>query len=332
MRIAFFCDHSSQTLNFWSIDNITKSVKETYPNIVIDKVNQYTDSNILNTYDTVIFYRCLQYHSSIISKLKQNNKKIGFAIDDLLWRDNQPYYNNGTASVIHNYFNMCDYKMIFSEMLNNYTDQSKYNLKLKCGLNIDYINMIKPKVNKSYDKLKVLINKGHIDTTFVSYMNNMLDILDINLNKNIEIILMSNNYNITKKYKNITFSVINQQQDIFKYFKTISDINPHVVLFPLNVTEFNNCKCPIKYIEAGALKSCIIAPGIIPYNKSVKVGNTGMICNELPDYIASIVYASNNIEEIITMGLNAHNDILANYNMNINCKYFIDEIKLVLNR
>ena len=323
MKIALYCDYHDEVLRFWSLYNLFESIRDYYKYYHIDVINKNNETTLFN-YNVVIFYRCLNFDEKLITKLKYNNIKIGYSIDDLLWIPNSIYYDRKFADITNKYISSVDFYMQYSpEILELLPNKPKINIIPSiCKKYIDKFNVIQ----KSKNILSITISKLTFTNVDITELYYILSNVDNNLYNNIELNIITNS-RFNFKFKNIKINYYKPVIDnIFIYIELLSEINSHIICRNIDCNIFNNCKGITKYIEAGITRACLLYSPLPAYIRNIKNGNTGIRCDDNNDFVSTIIYASNNIEEIIQIGNNAYIDIVNNYNMDINCKEFLDKI------
>lgn len=99
------------------------------------------------------------------------------------------------------------------------------------------------------------------------------------------------------------------------YHKEYSRLNCDIMLMPLFEDEFNACKSPLKWLEASAVKSASLAPGIV-YGDYIKDGKTGMIYRSNEEFTEKLKLLVKNRELRETIAENAYKHVLGNYDIN----------------
>ncbi|MFZ1545906.1 MAG: glycosyltransferase, partial [Candidatus Nitrotoga sp.] len=77
--------------------------------------------------------------------------------------------------------------------------------------------------------------------------------------------------------------LINFQPDYKSYASRLRELDIHAALVPLEDTEFNRCKSDIKWLEYSAAGIAGIFSNIMPYNSTIKNGETGLLVNNTAD-------------------------------------------------
>ncbi len=86
-----------------------------------------------------------------------------------------------------------------------------------------------------------------------------------------------------------------------------------VVLAPLVVDDFTNCKSGLKVFEAGVVGTCALASPSFAYEEAVEDGETGFICREPEDWARSLRRLHDNPQLCRAMGAAARSLALERY-------------------
>ena len=88
----------------------------------------------------------------------------------------------------------------------------------------------------------------------------------------------------------------------------------HIALLPLENNLPNNCKTPIKWMEAASESVASIGgPGL--YKEVFNNNKNGIYCNDIYEFKDKIIYLINNINARINIVKSAHKDVLRNSNL-----------------
>lgn len=319
--VVFFCDNDHEALIFWNIDNLISSLNKTDCDFIFKKISnpdnliKYINSNIV---EFVIFYRCIHFYNNIFNMLRKFGIKNGYYIDDYLWGDS-PYKDD----IVNNYISRSNFFIGWNSLLLSKLP-NKPKILTPHGLSSDFFNK---QLSKS-DKLEILINKAHPERKFKNQITDIINKVDYKLQKKASLNIIGNfekndwNFNV----KNIDIKFHNYE-NINSYFNKIYKFNPHIVLCPLEVSEFTNCKCPIKLMEASNTNSVLIASPIYPYIQYGTDNENCMFANSDVEFVEKILWCSNNIKKVKNIGLNANKLLSKELSLDLNCVIFINQLK-----
>ena len=126
------------------------------------------------------------------------------------------------------------------------------------------------------------------------------------------------------------FSKITDRIDIINKvdFNTMLNIfeNHDLLLVPLDNNEFNNAKSNIKYIEAGARGTPVLARDCDEFTLVIKDKKNGFLYNQ-ENLTNQLEYIYKNKHKLYQIGENARKDILKNHTISTDNTDFIDFIR-----
>ena len=142
---------------------------------------------------------------------------------------------------------------------------------------------------------------------------------------------------VLKKHKNVEFHLFGHQPDylkdittyhpmvpITKYAKMMVKANPDIILAPLVDTKFNRCKSNLRVLEAGAMRTAVIASGNkhLPYYNTIQDLDTGLLVNKTDEWVDAIGKLIENKELREKLGDNLYKMVKKNYNIKDTAKKY----------
>lgn len=134
---------------------------------------------------------------------------------------------------------------------------------------------------------------------------------------------------ILNKYKNVEFHFMGYRPEAlkvnrcfhyvpllpFEYFKKVCDIRPDIVLAPLDLTNMNRARSNLRVLEAGAVKTPIIASAnkLLPYKEIVEKSKGGMLVNNLKEWVDALEMLINDENLRKSLGENLYKEVRDNY-------------------
>ncbi len=83
---------------------------------------------------------------------------------------------------------------------------------------------------------------------------------------------------LKKKYS-VYFEILGFQHDfckykkpvkVYKYYEALASLNADIMICPLEDTEFNRCKSPLKFLESSMTGAAVLASNVYPYKREMK--------------------------------------------------------------
>ncbi len=290
----------------------------------------------------VIFSRpvCRDPHLSIIKMIKDNNKKLIIDTDDLLFPEyafcsggyksgyttfSSTKYNMNMHSIC---FNFADYCSCSTELIKK-TIENNLNKSCKVYKNAisDKYLLKNPKKNYSSKELKILYASGS-STHDYDFSNIFLPILNFLLkHQDVKLTILGSSgvgsfFNkITDRIEIINKVDFNCMLDVFE--------KHDLLLVPLDNNDFNNAKSNIKYIEAGARGTPVLARNCKEFSQVIKDRKNGFLYT--PENIeAQLEYIYKNKNKLNKIGENARKDIIKNHITSTDNADFINFIRNII--
>lgn len=321
----------------WRV-NFIKELLEREGLIVKDESLCNLSPNFLNNlYDAklVIFNRPLNrgISAQIIKELNKLNKKWIIDIDDLLIGEFAAYSGRYKSNNIS-----------FSDTLDAVLSQSE------CFYHCENIsvstNLIAREIKKKFDVGTIhlpnvisasLLSPKHKDTT------EGLKLLYASGTKTHDFDVSTiyiDLFNIMLKHKDITLTILGESSisECFRLFEDRICVIPYsnfegmlsiyaqhdLLLVPLEDNLFNNAKSNIKYIEAGAVGTPVLARDVDEFKSIIKDGINGFLYND--NFYEKFEQIYQKYEELYLIGQNAYIDVLENHSTNVQLSKEIKEI------
>ncbi|MGK6327809.1 glycosyltransferase [Erwinia sp. DT-104] len=103
----------------------------------------------------------------------------------------------------------------------------------------------------------------------------------------------------------------------YEHFQKMLDIigEHHVVLVPLENSEFNNAKSNIKFIEAASQGVPVIASTATEFVNTIEDDNDGWLCSNEQEWYDRLAYLIANPERTFETGMKAYHNALANFSL-----------------
>lgn len=130
---------------------------------------------------------------------------------------------------------------------------------------------------------------------------------------------------ITERIKQLPFV------EMDKWAETLPSFQFDISLAPLMDNLFNRAKSNLRCIEYGACKYPIIASNVEPY-KYIKNGVDGILCKDRDDWYQAIKKLILNKELRKEFGENAYQRSKKDYNIDINCRLWVDALTEIINK
>jgi glycosyltransferase involved in cell wall biosynthesis len=138
--------------------------------------------------------------------------------------------------------------------------------------------------------VKMLIIGDEYQFSDINFIKGILKDIKVKYKDSSEIhILGFNGMKGDRNYlQDLTF-IHHERVPFFRYYETILEIGPDLILIPANQNNFNNTsKNYIKYLEGAYLNIPVIAPNIKPYSEIIKTNENGFLCTKKEDYFMQI--------------------------------------------
>ena len=304
-------------------------------------IPEISDTFFENIYacKAVIFSRpvCRDPHLSIIKMIKDNNKKLIMDTDDLLFPEYSfcsGGYKSGYISLsgtrqnmnIHSMcFNFADYCSVSTKLIK---DVIETNLKKPCkvcknAISEEYV-LSKPKKYIPNKELKILYASGS-STHDYDFSNMLLPLLNFILkHQDVKLTILGSS-GVGSLFTKITdrVDIINKVD-----FNTMLDIfeRHDLLLVPLDDNEFNNAKSNIKYIEAGARATPVLARDCDEFALVIKDKKNGFLYNK-ENITSQLEYIYKNKHKLHQIGENARKDVIKKHTTSTANSMFVDFIR-----
>ena len=287
----------------------------------------------------VLFSRpvCRDPHLSIIKMIKDNNKKLIVDTDDLLLPEYtfcSGGYKSGYLSLsntknamnMHSIcFNFADFCSTSTKLIKESIEKS---LNKPCEVCKNVISekyvLSKPKKTSITKELKILYASGS-STHDYDFSNIFLPLLNFILkHQDVKLTILGSSgvggffTKITDRVEVINKVDFNCMLDIFE--------RHDLLLVPLDDNEFNNAKSNIKYIEAGARGTPVLARDCNEFSLVIKDKKNGFLYNS-ENINSQLEYIYNNKHKLRQIGENARKDILKNHTISKANLKFVDFIR-----
>lgn len=289
--------------------------------------------------DIVVFHRAdTNWHHRIGMLLRQMGKKIVFDNDDTMNLDiSDPFYEldekgfkqnkKKLNNVINNFVLNADLVTCSTEFLAE--EYRKINPNVAVLPNyIDPNDFDMPLRNES-EKVRI----GIVGST--AYHGDFYRIKDIlcklDADPKIQLVLMGlmktdpNNPKIAEVHKKeLAFweSLKNLEWThwvpMTEYYSTLNELRLDVMLIPRRESYFNKAKSNLKFLEASMLEIPVIASSFknAPYEEITSGKNGGILIKDDKDWLEAINSLVNDKEKRRTMGKEAYDYVLKNFNIN----------------
>lgn len=312
----------------------------------------YSIYNLIDKLDLVILQRAKWSFEleSFIRILKQNNKKIVYDMDDLIYNTKYvPKYLNSIGDYsefsIDSFFALAKrYELIasisdaFIVTTNSLKENILKDFNKPTWILPNFLNqeqqiiseeIVKLK-NKNYSHDKFVIgyfsgsNSHQRDLEIVEYaIIRLMDKYDDIYLKIVGFMNLSQNFERLKKQGRIVFEKFVPYEEL-QYKIGSVDLN----IIPLQKHEFNNCKSELKYFEASIVSTISCATNNTVYNNIIEDGKDGFLCSEMDWYekIEYIYLNKNNLGKIINNAKNKCYKLYGNDNQETQITKIYDEI------
>ena len=198
---------------------------------------------------------------------------------------------------------------------------SKKILKAKLGINIESF-----KEKKKKDKLII----GFAGS--MRYDDKAFKALSMIKRDDVKILLFGvMNTKQLKMFKNI--EVIREEFLKYeKYIEKMKEIEPDLLIAPLDFNRTNSSKCYNKYLENSSIKAATIFSKVPPYTYIVKENITGFYVQEetTKGWYNTIEEVLNNKELLYKVKENSYKDVIDNYSVDKLMEWFISTIKQII--
>lgn len=326
MRILFLSDFADDPLLRWNVHDIVCYLNSVgvFAESIIYSLS--VEMSYFNKFDVVIFYRT---SAKACVDLMINLKKtmlVGYLIDDLIWVGSRVLGPAPSNKVFELQMENSDFNVFPNKLLQKYAPKKDFIIK-NPGVGSRMIDVFKNLRLKDKNIFKIAYTKGHVTGDSKSHVKNVVEMLSEH--KDIELHCWARDIEFNQ-FKGIKVINHGYKRPIEEFWKSLIDVNPHVVLNPLDDApgdDFNNCKSNPKYFEAGLCESVLIAPRVRVFNESIKEGVNGFFASTPEETVQKILYVYKNRDDLESVGKNAKKDILENYIYDVVAKNFVKDIQ-----
>lgn len=282
----------------------------------------------------VVFVRPVNSDRNIylLSLCRYLNVKITFDIDDLML----PEYADEKGGIRSG---MADYNTMRTDLVLNSAALIRVD-ELTCttqkiadaySSSVKSYRIVKNKLPKSYfitdikdfkhesgaskEKLKILYLSG-TKTHFkdFSIVSGVLTKLAQRYHGKFEIDFMGELKDQSHLFRSLNIpSTYSPYENFQKMLDTISE--HHLILVPLENTEFNNAKSNIKFIEAASQSVAVIASPVTEFVNTIDNGKDGWLCANEQEWYDTLEYLLANPDVAIEAGKNAYDKALNLYSL-----------------
>ncbi|NCD17235.1 MAG: glycosyltransferase family 1 protein, partial [Actinobacteria bacterium] len=112
-----------------------------------------------------------------------------------------------------------------------------------------------------------------------------------------------------------------------EYPKAFMEEGIDISIAPLSDNDFNKAKSNIKWLESSLAGACFVGSRVYPYQKSVKQGKTGFLCNKEASWVNTLSKLIENPSLIQEVAKNAKEQVIKNYSSNKEWENFYASIK-----
>ena len=312
---------------FWRVDFLKELLEKHSFSVEDESLASLSDDFLSKFYSArlIIFNRPLGsgISAQILKELRQLHKKFIIDIDDLLLSDFAAFsgrYKSGKISYENTVNNMylqslCfSYSQIMSVSTKLIADEiyNKFGLKSFLLPNVISTKYLQNSKRYIHSGLNLLYASGS-DTHGFDAASVYLDL-----------------FNFMAKHKDVTLTIIGTSnfQAGFNIFKDRVQVIPFVdfesmlkiyaqndlLLIPLDDNPFNNAKSNIKYIEAGAVGTPVLAKDCAEFASVIKNGQNGFLYHD--NFYQQLEYIYVNKTILLQVGLNAYECVKKNHSTN----------------
>lgn len=288
----------------------TKHAKPTNINLLLGGELPHKGKGI----EALMFHGLGDLYGGVIEilRLKLRNKKFVWTIDDDYL--SIPDWNGNVLTEDYKEFHeMCvglaDTIIVSTEALKS-TFKRK-NVVVAPNLAAQFIN---PNIEKKNGKIKILWQGSTTHKKDVEIIEPaLLEILNKYSDK-VEVVFWGD-FPPNSLYTKFAYSglSVQPQTSILKYYQTLFDINPDIMLAPLVDCHFNRCKSNLRILDGWSCKAAVIASGVGEYN-CINNSDDGLLCTTSEDFYNSLEAVINCNEVRTALQTNGYNRVKKDYN------------------
>lgn len=311
----------------WRAQNFQELFRNNGLSVEIETLANPSEDILTNFYaaKTIFFQRPFYTDESIkyIKEIIKYNKKLIIDIDDLLF-ENYVELFGGYKSLFDNYPDL-SFLVNLSSDLYNFSDLMSVSTPYLSDVarkqtnkeNIIIRNVISPK----YCNLKTKLTSKNFKLIFTSgSMSHDFDTSTIFLDL----------FNFMNMHEDVTLTIVGKSSlevslQMFKNriqhvsyveFDNLFELySQHdLLIVPLEYNLFNKAKSNIKYIEAGAVGTPVIAQDCDEFKDVIKDGVNGFLYHD--NFFEKLEKVYNHKENLYEIGKNAHQEIIKNHTTN----------------
>ncbi len=336
MKLCFVNETDHQALRAWNTDDTAESLSD--QGLPCESVTWRQTLNI-HAFDAFVFYRTLSMNAILAMrniKQKRPGVPVGFMIDDLLWdsRFDFAYYPMAeqTAKL---FFKEADFFVFTSERLAEVAAPLIGKGKL--------IFIRKPAIlERRFERLvsksdmnrnpgsalfKILITKGHITKDFVRLVHG---IFAHAFPSPIELHYFSHENHFSDLENDHLFVRQWMERSFDDYLDSIAQISPDLILAPFSQSDFNDCKCYPKYLEAGAIAAPLLVSSIAPYRSVITDAKNGLIASSHEGMIQKLIWAMTHRSELHRIGISGRYDVRQRHLLGPHARKLYSEIRAII--
>lgn len=303
--------------------------------------------------DIVVFHRPdTNWHHRVGMMVKEMGKKIVFDNDDTMKLDNfHPFWNldekgfkenkDKVNNVVNNFVLNADLVTCSTEYLAKEYREINKNVTVLPNC-VDPDDWDTPLRNKG-DKVRM----GLVGSTVYHHdFDRIKEVLrKLDADPKIQLVVLglvkktSDNPKIAKVYKK-EFKFWESLKNLewtpwckmTEYFDTLNGLRLDMMLIPRRENHFNKAKSNVKFLEAGMLEIPVIAQSFenAPYEEIIS-GVNGILVKNDKDWLRAITELVNDKEKRRTIGRNAHQYVLDNYDISNHYKEWEEVYQTLLN-
>jgi glycosyltransferase involved in cell wall biosynthesis len=245
-----------------------------------------------------------------------------------IWKDNE----NG-FSLKDNWLRYRSHFDIFKvvdgiTVTTDYLKNSYLNYIPECNGKIDVIpnsidfNLYRPFPKKESSKVRIgwIASSSHINEIWL--VKDIFEKLYKKYGDKIIFVQLGDVGQLAQKFDSSKME-FHQFVDLGVYPLKLASLNLDIGICPIVDDEFNNNKSPLKWSEYGALNIPSVCSDLPPYN-CVEEGKTGLLAKTVDDWVDKLSMLIDDAKLRKDMGANAFQDNYENFNLEKNCKLWIN--------
>ena len=287
------------------------------------------NSDILDNYKHIVWYRLplLDWLTPMIEKMKKNERKIIFSIDDLLfdldsvrkreWTTS--LYKDEREELLSQVKGMNEFIKI-SDLGISSTEPLKREMKKYIqGEVLVYRNGFSQKqleISNQPDSWPGIFNLGFFSGSYTHDENfKMITPALLKLLKQYPKLKLhiGGRVEVSQKFDKYKNQVIRYPHLTINSFQTILS-NVAVVLAPLVKNRHNEAKSELRFVQAAFAKRIVIATDTTPFKYAIKSGENGYLVSKSEDWYETINSIFQNEGKIRAQGNSVYEEVLIRYN------------------